>query len=140
MLVVEMNADRDVRAEFELAVELWRGDVRRSCLREQVRLTHGGSRSAAYRLRWSERPDASSRITCRVLLNDRVALEQCVLVGRPQVEAHGRTESPPLGPRRSPRRSSVRHCFAASWRTNSLKPHRQFEIPIREQKSRAIGQ
>jgi hypothetical protein len=71
----------------ELMVEFWRGDR----LRDQWgrRLNAGERLSLAFRLRWGA-PGASSRLTCRILIDGRPVIRRTALLGEEPVDAQGR--------------------------------------------------
>jgi hypothetical protein len=71
----------------ELTVEFWRGD----CLRDRWarRLEAGERLSLAFRLRWGV-PGASSRLTCRILIEGRQVIRRTALLGEGPVDAQGR--------------------------------------------------
>jgi hypothetical protein len=78
----------------ELIVQLWRGEQLRHTW--QQRLEAGAPVALALRLRWGE-AGASSRLTCRVLLDWREVARRTVLLGPGPVDAQGRLpgSSPP---------------------------------------------
>lgn len=78
----------------ELVVECWRGDLLRDRQRQQVPFTAGGRWSAAFRLHWTGRPDGSTRLRCRVLLDGQEIGDEQALLGRPEVDAQGRLAGP----------------------------------------------
>jgi hypothetical protein len=71
----------------KLIVEFWRGDRLRD--RWGRRLNAGERLSLAFRLRWSV-PRASSRLTCRIVIDGRQVLRRTALLGGEPVDAQGR--------------------------------------------------
>jgi hypothetical protein len=91
VLLVELPAAVAVRV---LAVELFRGADRRDgweCVVPSSAITT----QRVCRLRWRDRPDASSRLTCRVHLDGRQIGEPSVLLVGSGVDAQGRLSAPP---------------------------------------------
>ena len=80
--------------ETHITLELYRGDRLRDRRQVPQALVDGKS-VVAVRLGRSDSPTGSSRLRCRLLVNDVAIGERTVLLGAPAIDAQGRlTESP----------------------------------------------
>jgi len=93
VLLVESTAGTDFSGQaVRVTIELYRGDALRDRRCEDVEFCTGNRWRTAFRLGWSDRSGASSRLGCRILADGRRVGDLRVLIGRPQVDAQGRIE------------------------------------------------
>jgi len=83
-----------VRPDADVTIELWRGNTLRDRVVQPLSTTPVQPVSLAHRLHWSDRPNASSRLRCRVLVGGRPISQFEILLGQPAVDAQGRFGAP----------------------------------------------
>lgn len=95
VLLAEATAGADFSGDaVQVTIELYRGDSLRDRRCEDVEFCTGKRWRTAFRLGWSDRPGASTRLWCRILADGRRVGDLRVLIGGPQVDAQGRIEQP----------------------------------------------
>jgi hypothetical protein len=93
-LVIEVPPADALRV---LAVEVLRGPDRRDGWERAVPPS-ANAVLLAFRLRWRDRPDASSRLTCHVRLDGQLIGTPSVLLVGTAVDAQGRFAAAPIAP------------------------------------------